>query len=100
MPERRRVRRHAFGGVAEITAFHPDTFIVVPTAELSRNGCFVTTNASIPVGTKVSIRITNEDKVFNASGEVVYVSPESGMGIRFITTAPEDVAVLEAWLRQ
>jgi hypothetical protein len=98
MAEHRRVPRRAFGGVAEITAAHPSAYIVASTAELSRYGCFVTTDVSLPIGTNVSLKITYEDKVFNASGEVAYVLPERGMGIRFTTTAPEDVALLEAWL--
>ena len=101
MAEHRRVPRRAFGGVAEITtAANPSAYIVASTTELSRYGCFVTTDVSLPIGTKVSLKITYEDKVFNASGEVAYVLPERGMGIRFTTTAPEDVAVLESWLNQ
>jgi hypothetical protein len=97
---RRRVPRRAFGGVAEITTAESSAYIVASTAELSRYGCFVNTQLSLPVGTKVSLKITYEDKVFNASGEVAYVLSENGLGIRFTTTAPEDVALLEEWLRQ
>jgi hypothetical protein len=96
----RRVPRRAFGGVAEITTADPSAYIVASTAELSRYGCFVTTQASLPIGTKVSLKITYEDKVFNASGEVAYALPENGMGFRFTTTSPEDVALLEESLRQ
>jgi hypothetical protein len=100
MFERRRVPRFAFGGVAEITAVHPHTYILVSTADLSRLGCSVTTRATMPIGTKVSLRITYDGRAFNASGEVAYVLSENRMGIKFTTTAPNDVALLEAWLRQ
>ena len=33
-------------------------------------------------------------------GEVAYVLSENGMGIKFTTTAPNDVALIEEWLRQ
>jgi hypothetical protein len=98
MSERRRVPRIAFGGVAEITSVHPDTYIVVPTTELSRFGCLVRTYASMPIGTKVSLKISYEDNVFNASGEVAYALSEGGMGVKFTVTVPKDVAILEAWL--
>ena len=100
MFERRRVPRFAFGGVAEITALHPNTYILVSTADLSRFGCFVTTLATLPIGTKVGLKITYDDRAFNACGEVAYVLSENGMGIKFTTTAPNDVELLEAWLRQ
>jgi hypothetical protein len=100
MSERRRVPRYAFGGVAEITTVQPKTYIVVSTSELSRFGCLVTTQATMPVGTKVALRITYEGRVFNAAGEVAYILPENGMGIKFTTTAPNEVALLEEWLRQ
>ena len=96
MSERRRVPRCAFGGVAEITTVHPNTYIVVSTANLSRHGCFVTTLAFMPIGTKVGVRITYDGSIFNASGEVAYVLSENGIGIKFTTTAPNDVALLEA----
>ena len=66
MSERRRVARGAFGGVAEITAAHPDTYIVASTAELSRLGCFVTTKASMPIGTTVGLKISYEGRVFTS----------------------------------
>ena len=96
----RRVPRRAFGGVAEITTAEPGAYIVASTAELSRYGCFVKTQQSLAIGTKVSLKITYEDKVFNRSGEVAYILPENSMGFRFTTTTPEDVALLEEWLRQ
>ena len=68
MSERRRVPRCAFGGVAEITTVHPNTYIIVSTGELSRFGCFVTTRATMPIGTKVGLKITYEGRAFNASG--------------------------------
>jgi hypothetical protein len=96
----RRVPRRAFGGVAEITAAEPGAYIVASTTELSRFGCFVKTQLSLAIGTKVGLKITYEDKVFNGPGEVAYLLPENGMGFRFTTTTPEDVALLEEWLRQ
>jgi hypothetical protein len=100
MFERRRAPRIAFGGVAEATSVNPDTYIIASTTGLSRFGCFVTTRVTMPIGTTVGLKITHEGRVFNASGEVVYVLPERGIGIKFIPAEPSDVAVLEAWQRQ
>ena len=98
--ERRGALRSAFGGVAELSAGHPNSYIIGPTADLSRFGCFVATNACVPVGTEVSLKITYDGGAFHARGEVTYVLVEKGIGIRFAAAAPEDEALLEAWLRK
>ena len=100
MLDRRLVPRSIFGGVAEITTIHPDTYMIVPTSELSRHGCFVRTRVIMPIGTKFGLKITYDGKAFNASGAVLYVLSENGMGIRFTATAPADEELLESWLRQ
>ena len=100
MCERRRVPRFVFGGVAEITAVQPNSYIIVRTAELSRFGCFVTTPKTMIIGTKDDLKITHDGRAFKASGEVVSVQSENGMGIKFTTTAPNDAALLQVWLGQ
>lgn len=52
------------------------------------------------IGTKVELKITHDGRAFKASGEVVSVQSENGMGIKFTTTAPNDVALLQVWLGQ
>jgi hypothetical protein len=98
MPEHRLEPRFVFGGVAEITTAHPETCMIVSTGELSRHGCFVRTRTIMPVGTKFGLKISHNGKVFNASGEVIYVLSENGMGIKFAATAPDDAKLLEVWL--
>jgi hypothetical protein len=97
--ERRRVPRHTFGGVVELTAEHPGTYVIAKTAELSRLGCFVRTDQAVPVGTKVTLKITSDGNEFNASGEIIYVLPEKGVGIQFATITHKDEVLLEEWLR-
>ena len=98
--ERRRVSRRAFGGVAELSADHSNSNIIGLAAEIGRFGCFVRTSASIPVGTKISVKITYDGSEVTASGEVVYVLSEKGVGIKFAEVLAKDAALLEAWLRQ
>jgi hypothetical protein len=98
--ERRRVSRHAFGGVAEMSASHSHSNIIGLTAEIGRFGCFVRTCASMPVGTKINLKINYEGNEVRTPGEVVYVLPEKGLGIKFAKVAAKDTALLEMWLRQ
>jgi hypothetical protein len=96
--ERRRVPRVAFGGVVEMSSISPPRYIIAPVADLSRLGCFVRTGVPIPVGTNVSLKIRFDGNEFNAPGEVVHVLDQTGVGITFGVTAPEDQALMETWL--
>ena len=98
--ERRRVPRHAFGGVTEMSTGLSHSNIIGLTAEIGRFGCFIRTCASIPVGTKISLKITYDGREATAPGEVVYVLSEEGVGIKFAEVAAKDAALLEVWLRQ
>jgi hypothetical protein len=94
------LRRQHFGGVAEISIPLRNIHIVAPTDELSRVGCLVRTCADVPVGTEVSLKITNDGCEFNVVGEVSSLLPEEGMGIRFAAITPSDDALLEDWLKK
>jgi hypothetical protein len=98
--DRRRTPRRAFGGVVELSAAGPGVYIVAKTTEISRFGCFVSTSQSLPLGTKVSLKINLEDTEFSASGEVAYVLPGKGLGISFAAATHNDEVRLEEWLRQ
>jgi hypothetical protein len=72
--------------------------IVAQTVDLCRLGCFVQTNASIPVGTKVRLKITGDGGQLTVPGEVVHVLSGKGVGTKFTEVAAKDEALLEAWL--
>jgi hypothetical protein len=86
--------------VAEISAADPKLYVIGSASELSRFGCFVRSKASIPAGTKVSLKITYDGSAFNGAGEVSHVLAETGMGFHFAPDTAEDEALLQAWLRQ
>ena len=83
-----------------MSAGHSDSYIIGLVAEISRLGCFIRTSASVPVGAKISLKITYDGSELTARGEVVYVLSEKGVGIKFAQVAAKDAALLEAWLRQ
>ncbi|MGB7023766.1 MAG: PilZ domain-containing protein [Candidatus Acidiferrales bacterium] len=66
--------------------------------DLGRGGCFVDTISPFPVGTSVRLRLTVEQKSFEASAKVVYSMIGMGMGLAFTSIEPEQLWVLESWL--
>ncbi len=92
--------RHPFGGVAELLAVYSNTYIIGSINELSRFGCFVQTCKILPVGTKVTLKVTHGGSEFNTLGEVIHILFNRGMGIQFGATGPKDEELLENWLLQ
>lgn len=68
------------------------------TADISRSGCYIDTLNPVPQGSKVRLRITHHEEVFEATGRVVYVSYGLGMGIAFESVTPEEQARLDRWI--
>lgn len=98
--ERRRTPRHAFGGVAEVTATKSGKYLVAITAEISQLGCFVKTMTPFTSGEPIDITITYSGRAFTAPGIVIYGLPAKGMGINFGAISNNDQRVLEDWLAE
>jgi PilZ domain len=98
--ERRRTPRHAFGGVAEVTAAKSGKYLIAVTGEISRLGCFVKTATPLPFDESVSLRITYDGRAIAVPGTVVYALPGKGMGIAFGAIPINDQRVLEDWLAE
>ena len=67
-------------------------------SDVSPTGCYIDTLNPVPKNSKVRLRITHRDEVFEALGRVVYVSPGLGMGVTFEGVAPEQLDRLVRWL--
>ena len=86
--ERRRATRHLFGETAEVINIESQKQLTSLTRDLSLYGCFVTSKAPFPKGTKVRLKITNSKANFSAVGPVAYNLPGEGMGIAFVQVEP------------
>lgn len=68
------------------------------TSDISRTGCYIDTLNPSVVGSKLRLRITHFEEVFEAIGVVVYTSQSLGMGVAFSGITPEELAKLDRWL--
>lgn len=96
--ERRSAPRDPLVFSAEIVELPRGAKLQARTSDLSRSGCYIDTLNPIPQGTKVRLRITHNDEVFEAIATVVYVSYGLGMGVAFTEVASEHMARLDRWL--
>src|SRR5690349_17842340 len=95
--------RYAFFAEAEAT-LGDGTSVPAQVSELSARGCYIDTPQPIPIGTEVSLRISDGMKTCEVPGKVIYIHSGYGMGIFgmgvvFGTVAAEELSAVNSWLR-
>jgi len=96
--ERRQFARYPFTGTFEAMEPNSGTKIHGRTADLSEGGCYADTMSPLPAGTVVKVRISKENRSFESHGTVVYAVSGMGMGLRFESIEPRQLANLKRWL--
>ena len=85
---RRRVPRYSCTGTVEI--FQGGKLTGWGTvSEIGRGGCYVETGQPLPIGAKVQLRLSMECATLEIAAEVVWITPQVGMGMRFEVAAPQ-----------
>jgi hypothetical protein len=69
-------------------------------SELSRKGCYVDTLITLPEGTKLEVRISRDQGVFESQGKIVYVQSGMGMGVVFMDLPTEQLKTLDSSLAE
>jgi PilZ domain len=96
--ERRLTDRPLCEASVEVILEQSHDRIMAVTGDIDLHGCFVRTVFSFPIGSSVSLTITERSRSFSATGEVSYLLTKEGMGIRFVQLATMDSAVLQKWV--
>jgi hypothetical protein len=94
----RRSPRFPFIAVAEIAYRDSGGRLGCRVAKLSLHGCYVNMPNTLPIGREVSIKIFGESECFAATAKVVYVLPNSGMGLTFEEVSLKSQTLLREWL--
>jgi hypothetical protein len=98
--ERRRSPRFPFIADAEVIEIASDTKFKAKTSDLSFGGCFLDMLNPSPEGTEIQVRISKGSTTFTASGRVVFVFPNMGMGVVFTSVEDKQRTVLQEWLSE
>jgi hypothetical protein len=96
--EKRNGPRFSFVLSAEVIELPRGAKLGARTSDISRTGCYIDTLNPLTKGSKVKIRVTHHDEVFETICSVIYASPSLGMGVSVEDVAPEQQARLERWL--
>jgi hypothetical protein len=94
----RPVSRFPFSASAEVAS--DGSVEVTRVTELSRHGCYLETTKHRTAGTRVTVKITSKDQVFEATATVLYSRPMMGMAVAFREVKPLFRPILEDWLHQ
>jgi hypothetical protein len=97
--DRRAHPRYVFFADCEVTDGSSGSRYETRVTEISLGGCFVDLAVLITQGTDLHLRISNEDRTFEADARAVYTFPSMGNGIAFISVSPEDQLILEDWIQ-
>jgi hypothetical protein len=99
-PNKREVPR--FSLIATVVLREPDsdTKISGRISELSRKGCYVDTLITLLEGTRLEVRISRDQGVFESEGKIVYVQTGMGMGVAFLEVAADQLKILDTWLAE
>ena len=71
---------------------------IANTRDIGVGGLYMTTNASLDVGTLIFMRMTVNGKEVALSGVVVYTDPGQGVGVRFHGLSDENETMLKSEL--
>jgi PilZ domain len=77
-----------------------DSVEVTRVTELSRHGCYLETTKHRTAGTRVTVKIINNDQIFEATATVLYSRPMMGMAVAFREVKPLFRSMLKDWLQE
>ncbi|HKW62379.1 MAG TPA: PilZ domain-containing protein [Candidatus Acidoferrum sp.] len=98
--DRRANPRYAFQATAEVSAADSSAKSKTRVRDLSQQGCYLDTEAPLPLGTAANVRMAKGAKSLEVQGRVVYVQPGRGMGLMFTAVKPEHGGTLDVWINE
>lgn len=94
-------RRHERSRLIIDVFFNGDDLTgIASTKDISPGGLYMNTQAEIPEGALLTLRLPLEGRDVVCNGEVVYSNPGRGVGVTFQGLSDEDRAHLESALKQ
>jgi hypothetical protein len=96
--EQRSVPRYSFIAAVEIVEPASDMHLNGRVSEISRKGCYLDILNTLPVGTRINLKVLRDLGTFTTPGRIIYVQEGMGMGVAFVEPAVDQMQVLDLWL--
>lgn len=98
--QRRTVPRYSLIATAEVIEPGSDARMSGRISEISRKGCYLDILNTLPVDTKLQLRITRDQGSFTTMARIIYVQEGIGMGLAFVDPPPDQLRILDSWLTE
>lgn len=96
--ERRKHFRYQFTGSAEAVEPGTGTRITGRVSDLCLGGCYIDTTSPLEVNAAMRLRVTKDQKTFQAMAKVANTQAGMGMGVSFTSVEPGQLRILENWI--
>ena len=98
--QRRTVPRYSLIATAEVIELGSEARMSGRISEISRKGCYFDILNTLPVDTKLQLRITRDQGSFATMARIIYVQEGIGMGIAFIDPPEDQLRILDSWIAE
>jgi hypothetical protein len=98
--ERRTSSRYRLSQPPEVEILHSESSTPVKArlSDLSRGGCYVETDCSLPLETEVTITLKKSAEQVTAQARIVRAFPNSGLALAFTSMEGASFKILDGWL--
>src|SRR6201991_4451724 len=94
----RKSPRFPFIASAQVTEARTEARLAARTSAISREGCYLDMLNPLPIGTKLKVNVTHQNRQLEAVGRVVHSEHNVGMGVKFEEIGQR--AVIDFWLAE
>lgn len=96
----RAVPRYSLIATAEI--FEPVSGVRMSgrLAEISRKGCYLDVLNTLPAGTRLKLRVSRDQGIFECDAAIIYAQDGMGMGLMFVGPSADQLKILDTWLSE
>lgn len=98
--ERRKAPRFGVMAFAEITDPEDGKLLSGNVKQISRDGCYIESPKTFPVGTSLKVIIFRDERTFVAKANVIHVQKQMGMGVAFLDPPEDQLKILDSWLTE
>jgi len=89
-----------FIAVVEIIEPAEDVHMSGRVSEISLKGCYIDVLNPLPTGTRINLRVSCDKGTFTTPGRIIYVQEGMGMGVVYVNPPPDQLKILDGWLKE
>jgi hypothetical protein len=98
--ERRKAPRYGLVAIAELADPEDARLLSGKVTQISRNGCYVESPKTFPVGTSLKVIISRDERTFVTKANIIHVQERMGMGLAFLDPPEDQLRIVDSWLAE